>query len=169
MGIIIRKGTQEDVDALAALLWSVRESMEHKDWFFLDTPEEIRSFMDEGIMEMWIAEDEGEIVAAFDMLRPGLRSFNYGYDLNLREEELLRVINLNSAAVAPTHRGLGLQRKLIQCAEEQLRDEGPYILMCTVHPQNRFSLDNVLRQGYTVVKEYSKYGSVRYLLQKKLF
>jgi len=169
MGIMIRKGTKEDIDAYIALLQSVQESMDHKEWFSPNTPEQLHSFMKEGIMEMWVAEDVGKIVAAFDVLRPGLRPMNYGYDLSYEEEKLMRVVNLENAAVAPEYRGLGLQWKLIRCAEEQLRREGPHILMCTVHPENQFSLRNVLRQGYTIVKEYPKYGSVRYLLQKEVF
>lgn len=168
MCINIRKGTKCDLDAFIILLREVREAMEHKEWFYLDPPEDIRAMMADGIMELWVAEENDRIVAALDVLRPGLEEINYGYDLGFSEEELMRVINMDSAAVHPDYRGRGLQRKLIQCAEEQIRGEGNRILLCTVHPENRFSLQNVLDQGYTIQKRLEKYGSVRYILRKDI-
>ena len=124
--------------------------------------------MKTGKMELWVAMDGDRMAADFDILRPGLDDYNYGYDLNFTQEQLLRVINMDSAAVLPEYRGLGLQRKLIAMGEEQLRREGEHILLCTVHPDNRFSLDNVLKQGYQIQRKLDKYGSVRYLLRKDL-
>ena len=168
MNIEIRKGGKEDTEAFIHLLEEVRQGMEHKEWFYLDPPEFVREAMEQGTMELWVAMDGETVAAAFDILRPGLEDYNYGYDLVFSREELLRVINMDSAAVHPNYRGLGLQGKLIQCAEEQLRREGNYILLCTVHPENRFSLQNVLHQGYTVQRKLGKYGSVRYLLRKDI-
>ena len=168
MGVHIRKGSWKDIENFIILLQNVREAMEHKEWFYLDPPEDVRAMMADGIMELWIAEDGERMVAAFDILRPGLEAYNYGYDLGFTREELMRVINMDSAAVHPDYRGQGLQKKLIQCAEQELCREGDHILLCTVHPDNAFSLNNVLKQGYTVQKKLAKYGSVRYLLRKDI-
>lgn len=168
MALTIRKGTASDTEQFIQLLDTVRESMDHKEWFYLDTHEFVREAMETGKMELWVAMDGDRMVAAFDILRPGLDVYNYGYDLNFTQEQLLRVINMDSAAVLPEFRGLGLQRKLITMGEEQLRREGEHILLCTVHPDNRFSLDNVLKQGYQIQRKLDKYGSVRYLLRKDL-
>lgn len=168
MDLLIRKGNQSDIEAFISLLQEVRDAMEHKEWFYLDSPEDVRSMMKEGIMELWVAMDGDKMVAGFDFLRPGKRCFNYGYDLALSEEDLSLVINMDSAAVHPEYRGLGLQQKLIRCAEDQIRCEGRRILLCTVHPDNRFSLENVLRQGYAIQKKIAKYGSVRYILRKDI-
>ena len=169
MNLVIRKGNKEDIEQFNDLLRFVRDSMEHKEWFYLDPPEQVLSMMEEGIMDLWVAMDGKKMVAAFDLLRPGEREFNYGYDLVLTEEELPLVINMDSAAVHPEYRGLGLQQRLIQCAEEMLSKEGRRILLCTVHPDNRFSLQNVLKQGYTIQKKMEKYDSVRYFLRKDIF
>ena len=64
---------------------------------------------------------------------------------------------------------MGLQRKLLEEAESWIRQEGKQILLCTVHPDNYFSLSNVLKQGYTIQKKLEKYGSIRYLLRKDIF
>lgn len=168
MELTIRKGTAADTEQFLALLDAVRENMEHKEWFYLDPHDFVREMMKKGKMELWVAMDGERMAAAFDILRPGLDDYNYGYDLDFTQEQLLQVINMDSAAVLPEYRGLGLQRKLVAMAEEQLHREGAYILLCTVHPDNRFSLNNVLKQGYQIQKKLEKYGSVRYLLRKDL-
>ena len=168
MSIVIHKGNQSDTEKFICLLQNVRESMEHKEWFYLDPPEDVRAMMANGTMELWVAEDGERMVAAFDILRPGPQEFNYGYDLGFSEEELGQVINMDSAAVHPNYRGQGLQRRLLQTAEAAIQGEGKRILLCTVHPENRFSLQNVLNQGYTIQKKLEKYGSVRYILRKDI-
>jgi len=168
MKLTIRKGGAGDLERFISLLEEVRAGMEHQEWFYLDPPDFVREAMEQGSMELWVAMDGDTMAAALDILRPGMESYNYGFDLGLSEEELLRVVNMDSAAVHPDYRGQGLQARLIQCAEEQLKQEGNRILLCTVHPDNRFSLQNVQNQGYVIQKKLAKYGSVRYLLRKDI-
>ena len=168
MSVEIRKGNFSDMETFISLLQEVRESMENKEWFYLDSPEDIRALMTDGTMQLWVAMDGDRMAAAFDILYPGLEEYNYGYDLGFTEEELLRVINMDSAAVHPDYRGQGLQKRLMQTAEATLAGEGERILLCTVHPKNRFSLQNVLKQGYVIQKELPKYDSVRYILRKDI-
>ncbi len=168
MALELRKGKLEDAAAYTALLQEVRMGMEHKEWFYLDPPEEVHAMLAAGTMELWVVMDGDRMAAGFDLLRPGLESYNYGYDLDFTEEELLRVVNMDTAAVHLDYRGRGLQRKLVQEAEQQLIEEGHHILLCTVHPDNRFSLQNVLKQGYTIQKRLAMYGSERYILRKDI-
>lgn len=168
MDFLIQKGGMEDTEDFLKLLENVRQGMEHKEWFYLDPPEVLREAMQSGIMELWTAKDDGILVAGFNILRPGMAEYNYGYDLGLSEEDLMMVINMDSVAVHPDYRGRGLQRKLIQCAEAYLAGEGRHILLCTVHPENHSSLTNVLKQGYTIQKKLQKYDSVRYILRKDI-
>ena len=74
----IRKGTEKDIPELIDLLDYVRNSMEQKEWLFLDPPETIRERMADGSMTLWIAMDGKKIVGAFDALNPGLEAYNYG-------------------------------------------------------------------------------------------
>lgn len=168
MELIIRKGNLADTEAFITLLQEVRQGMVHKEWLYLDEPDEVRQMMKDGTMELWVAMDGDHIAAAFDILLPGLESYNYGYDLDFSEEELLRVVNMDTIAVRASYRGMGLQKRLVQEAECAVGQKGSRILLCTVHPENRFSLNNFLEQGYSIVRELPKYNSVRYVLRKDI-
>ena len=168
MDIQIRKGNLQDTEGYIRLLAEIKAGMNNQDWFFLDPPEEIRAFMENGTMELWVAMDGERMAGGFDILHPGLKSINYGYDLGFSERQLLRVVQMDTAAVAADYRGLGLQKKLMETAEAEIRKESGRILLSTVHPDNVYSMNNLLKQGYTVAKTVAKYGSVRNVLRKDL-
>lgn len=169
MELQFRKGTLADTQMFIQFLDEVKAAMPQKDWFYLDPPDTVWEMMADGTMELWVAMDGDRLAAAFDILRPGLASYNYGYDLGLMQEELLQVIHMDTAAVHRDYRGLGLQARMVHTAEQALSEQGKRILLCTVHPENSFSLNNMLKQGYQIQKRVAKYGSQRYILRKDIF
>lgn len=168
MKLEIRKGTPADTDAYISFLADVKRQMAHQTWFYLDPPELVRSMMADGSMELWVVKDGNRIVAACDIIYPGLEAYNYGYSLGLTEEELLQVVHMDTVAVHPEYRGLGLQRKLADTVEKDLTGRGGKTLLCTVHPDNRYSLHNMLKQGYEIQKRIDIYGSERFILRKNI-
>ena len=164
----IRKGNLQDMDAFLKLLYDAKEATADPEWFFLDPEEEIRGYMRDGVMELWIAMDGERMAAGFDLLHLGLDPVNYGYDLDFTEEELLRAVQMDTAAVHPDYRGHGLQRMLMGAAEEEIRKQPGRILLSTVHPDNVYSLNNMQKLGYGIGKKVEKYGSVRYVMRKDL-
>lgn len=169
MNLEFHKGTVEDTERFLCFLSDVKKEMLQQDWFYLDPPEVVTEMMAAGTMELWLAVDRNRLAASFDILYPGLESYNYGYDLDFTEEELQSVIHMDTSAVHPDYRGLGLQRKMIADAEAELSGQGRRILLCTVHPENRYSLRNLLMQGYEIQKRVQKYGSERLILRKDIF
>ena len=169
MNLTFRKGTIEDAGTFIQFLDAVKADMEQSDWLYLDPPELVSSMMDNGIMELWLAMDQDRVAAVFSVLHPGLEPYNYGYDLELPESDLLRVVHMDTSAVHKDYRGLGLQRGMVQTAEKELAAEGGKILLCTVHPDNLYSLKNMRQQGYEIQKRIEKYGSVRFVLRKDIF
>ena len=169
MDLRFRKGTIEDAGTFVRFLDAVKADMEQGDWLYLDPPELVSAMMENGIMDLWLAMDKDRVAAVFSVLHPGLESYNYGYDLQLPESDLLRVVHMDTSAVHKDYRGMGLQRKMVQTAELELAQQGSKILLCTVHPDNLFSLNNMIQQGYEIQKRINKYGSVRYILRKNIF
>ncbi len=169
MELTIRKGSFADTERFICFLDEIKAGMAHKEWFYLDPPELVRQMMADGTMELWLAMDGERLAGVFDILHPGLQSYNYGYDLDLCREELLQVVHMDTVAVHPAYRGFGLHTKMVHTAEQALSGKGKQILLCTVHPENRYSLNNVLGQGYAIQKRVGKYGSERYILRKDIF
>ena len=67
------------------------------------------------------------------------------------------------------YRGLGLQRKLIHEVEQLAVERGYNLLCTTVAPNNDFSINNFLREGYIYAKTEEKYGGlVRNLYYKRI-
>ena len=165
MEITIRKGFTDEVETFLAFTHEVQDAMPETAWFALDPDEELRELTADGSMEFWMAEADGQLAAVFSIIRPGLRDFNLGYEIGLTEEELLRVTHMDTAAVHPDFRGRGLQRKMMFEAEKALQGR---ILLCTIHPDNRYSLGNALKLGYRIEKQVGRYGSVRYILRKDI-
>ena len=169
MDFNFRKGDLRDADTLVHFLNDVKAAMAQQDWFYLDPPEVVRDMLSDGTMELWLAMDGSRLAGIFDILHPGLDAYNYGYDLDFSEENLLRVVHMDTAAVHPDYRGKGLQRRMVQMAEQYLAGQGSRILLTTVHPENRFSLNNMQKQGYAIQRRLDKYGSERYILRKDIF
>ena len=165
MEIRIRKIGMDELHKYLEFSHMVKEMMPQDDWFFLDPDEEVREMMEHDRVGVWLAEDGDRIAAVFCVVYPELRPFNLGYDLAFSEADLKRVVHMDTAAVHPDYRGQGLQHRMMHHAEQEL---GGKILMCTIHPDNRYSLNNVLKQGYTIEKKTEKYGSIRYILRKDL-
>lgn len=112
----------------------------------------------------------GEQLIAFSILRlPGLTSENLGRDIDLQEGELIRVAHLQAAAVHPSHRGHGLQRKLILAHLEVIEEMGYDHACCTVSPKNPVSLGNYLSCGLKIEGLCpKKHGWWRFILHKKI-
>ena len=161
--IQIRKGGLSELEDFIRLTHDIQDAMAKTEWFAIDPDEETRELAYAGDLRFWVAEAEGRMAGVFSIICPGLRDFNLGYELGLTEQELERVIHMDTAAVHPDFRGHGLQRRLIGAAEPELRGK---ILLCTIHPDNIFSLQNMQKLGYTIEKKVARYGSIRYILRK---
>lgn len=169
MDIKIRAAGTADTESYISFLHDVKKVMPNSEWFFLDPDEEVREMMVEGCMKLWFAEAGDRLAGVFSIIYPGLKPFNLGYDLDFDEEQLMRVVHMDTAAVHPDYRGQKLQYRMMMEAEKEIARSGEKILLCTVHPDNCYSIRNVLQQGYVIMKRMGKYGSVRYLLRKDVY
>ena len=163
MDITIRKGNPSDLESFLRFTREVRAAMPDTAWFALDPDEELRELAAAGDMEFWMAECGSRLAAVFSVICPGPREFNLGYEIGLEKADLLRVTHMDTAAVHPDFRGRGLQRRMMAAAEKTLPGR---ILLCTIHPDNRYSLENALKLGYRIEKRVARYDSVRYILRK---
>lgn len=161
----------DDSQLFADIIQAVWEELENKEWFMADNADYTHKMLSGGMGRGYMAIDaeSGQTAGVFMATVPGMSEENLGRDAGLPEEDLLLAAHMDSIAVLPRFRGHGLQYRLMQKAEADLRTEGFRYLLCTVHPDNHHSLDNVLRQGYQIMTVKEKYGGrIRAVLMKTL-
>lgn len=158
----IERAGEEDYSSLIHLILEVYEQIpeDQKDWFVVDPREETWNRLTQGIAWGYKAVEmkSGQLAGVFTAVFPGTASSNLGYDIGLPEGELPFVAHMDTAAISPAYRGHGLQRRLMEYAEEELHRAGYRYLCCTAHPENRYSENNILAQGYRIITTKEKYG-----------
>lgn len=129
-------------------------------------------------------EQEGVLLGVFENHRliayrflnfPGNDERNFGRDLNLSNDELMKVAHFESVLVHPDYIGNGLQRKTFEIAEDIVKKYGYYHIFSLISPKNYYSVKNVLGMDLNIKGLKKKYssgyggeGKFRYILHKDL-
>ncbi len=160
MEFSIEKAVTGDCQDLASVIREVWLLMEQKEWFVADDWESICRILKEGrgLGYKAIEKKTGALAGVFTVVFPGSGEENLGRDIGLSDEELEKVAHMDTIAILPKYRGNGLQHRMMQTAEEELKSQGYKYLMCTVHPENIYSKKNAVKQGYRAVLTKEKYG-----------
>lgn len=170
MNMTYRMAVMEDVDLVMTVMNQTVEAMTDKSLYMADDREFVKKHIsDEGEIILAVAPDN-PLPAGFLILRyPKESEDNLGRDIGLTGEALLKVVHMESAAVALAFRGQGLMRKLIFNGEKIAAGKGYIYGMCTVSPQNPWSLSNMQTCGYKIKATVPKYGGVmRHILIHQL-
>jgi predicted GNAT superfamily acetyltransferase len=94
----------------------------------------------------------------------------YARLVDLNKRPWTEICILDTVVVAPEFRGNGIQRELVQQLMElaKIKHSKKYML-CTVHPENTFSLNNFIKLGFEIKSSKIIYGGLsRYILLKNL-
>lgn len=168
MEFLIRRAASEDVDQIMDIMREAKASLVHAQWFVSDNEEYVRAHLeDRGFI--LVAEAGGGELAGFFLAKIPDGEENLGTSLGFDREKLSRVMIMDTAAVAVKYRGNHLQSRLCQAVESRIDRERFRYLLCTVHPDNRFSLQNMQRNGFVIQKRVLCYGGLeRYILMKEL-
>ena len=170
----IRRAVPGEEKMARDMVIRVKETMpmEQKEWFSIDNLDEELSDFHQGRVSCYFAmrrlESGSEMPAGLFFIEfPGLSEHNLGRHVGFSEEELRRVVHMDTAVVLPEHRGRGLQSRLMVFPEEELKKAGFIHLMGTVHPENLYSHRSFEKIGYRVVWSGEKYGGKRRDLMEK--
>lgn len=167
----IKKAAPEQYETVISLIQNVHDTMSQKEWFVVDNADYTEKILTEGIGTAYIAvcQDNNEIAGVFITVIPGNSPDNLGRDAGLCEHELIKVVHMDSVAVLPAYRGHHLHQKMVLAAEKDLAASKYRYLCCTIHPENKYSMNNARLLGYKVVKTCEKYGGyLRAVLIKEI-
>lgn len=169
--IEIFQAGRESLEEAVRLVQNTAEKMKEKSWFVAESLEEFDRWMRKDQGWLYVARDRssGQLAGMFFVVLPGMEEENLGYDIGMQGRQLYECAIMDTVVVLPEYRGMHLQYEMMQTAERKLRKEGYRYLLCTVHPENKFSRENVKRQGYKKMLTKEKYGGfLRDIWMKKL-
>ena len=162
----IRKCNLSDFQSVVDLNETIYAALPDQSVLRHNSPEMIASCLEEPNVTLGIWD--GELLVAIGMLYvPQCIEEDHFHDLGL--EGSYKSANQKLFLVREGYRGLGLQRQLIREVEKIAMSRGYNLLCTTVAPNNIFSINNFLAEGYVYAKTEQKYGGlVRNLYYKKL-
>lgn len=158
-----------DAEAIHDLMARAQGASPCKDFYVVSSLERIKWKLEENSFA-YLALDGDKIVGFYLFMDPGLDSKeNLGYEFKLSDDELKRVLCMDSVAVDPEYRGHGLQRRLAELGEKEGAKNGHDIYLATVDPRNTASLKNFLFKGYGIVAIRERYyqGLPRAIVMKR--
>lgn len=153
----LRRCQTSDLQAIIDLNEAIYAALPDKSVLRHNSPEMIASCLEEPnvTLGMW----DGNVLVAIGMLYvPLCMEEDHFHDLDIEGD--YKSANQKLFLVREGYRGLGLQRKLIREVEKVAVARGYNLLCTTVAPNNTFSINNFLMEGYIYAKTEKKYGGL---------
>jgi len=156
---VMRLITIEELRDVAALQKYVYDQLPNKQVLYMDSYEEMFDDMKQGAKIIGVFNKAGELISYRYIGFPGWSEKNLGNDINIPNKELINVAHLETTVVHPEYRGNSLQSLTLQQAIPMVKDFGYSHLLCTVSPQNVYSLFNIIKNGLRIKALKKKYGT----------
>ncbi len=162
----LRRCQPTDLQVIIDLNEAIYAALPDKSVLRHNSPEMIASCLEEPNVTLGVWD--GELLVAIGMLYvQQCIEEDHFHDLDLQGD--YKSANQKLFLVRDRYRGLGLQRRLIREVEKTAVARGYNLLCTTVAPNNDFSINNFLKEGYVYAKTEMKYGGlVRNLYYKVL-
>lgn len=159
----------KNIDEIIELQENILNGLEDKQLYAPTEREEFIKYLKSGGKIIGYVDEEDNLIAMAVYIKKGYEKGNYGYDLGLEGDQLLKVAQVESTVVRSDYRGNGLQKILCQKIEDIAKDDKIKILTSTASPYNKYSVNTFKNLGYEIKKDKIKYGGLRrYVLAKEL-
>ena len=164
----IRKATIDDVGQIYSLIESIYNMMDNKKWYsYTKNIERYNLFINDGYC--YVAVFKGKIIGYFltyILKEDGTNLYKILCDYYGECNDIVEVINFG---VMSDFRGMGLQKKMMLQLEKDIINTKYKKFVCTVHPDNKYSLNNMLDNGYEIVMTTKLYGGLdRHIIVKNI-
>lgn len=167
--VVFRILDESYLDKIMSLQENIVEGLDDKQLYAPSERKEFEEYI-KGIGKIiGCITEEDKLIAIGVYGKLKLDKRNYGYDIDVPEEELIKVGQIESTIVDNNYRGNGLQRMICNILEQIAIEDNIEIITATVSPFNKYSLNSFISLDYKIVKEKLKYGGLkRYILRKVL-
>ena len=157
------------LDKIMQLQKIIIDGLENKELYADTEREEFEEYIKKNGKILGCVTEDDELIAMGVYAKKGYDKSNYGYDIGLENEELLKVGQIESTVVKEEYRGNKLQKIICEELEKIAVKEDTKILCATASPYNEFSVNTFKSLGYEIKQDKLKYGGLRrYVLAKRV-
>lgn len=157
------------IEQIMELQDTIIDGLEDKQLYAPTEKKEFIEYFKKGAKIIGYLNEKEELIAMAVYIKKGYEKGNYGYDLEIEGDNLLKVAQVESTVVRSDYRGNGLQRILCQKIEDIAKKENVKLLTSTASPYNKYSVNTFKKLGYQIKRDKIKYGGLRrYVLAKEL-
>ncbi|WP_297712098.1 GNAT family N-acetyltransferase [Clostridium sp.] len=157
------------LDKIMQLQKIIIDGLENKELYADTEREEFEEYIKKNGNIIGCVTEDDELIAMGVYAKKGYDKSNYGYDIGLDNEELLKVGQIESTVVKEEYRGNRLQKIICEELEKIAVKEDTKILCATASPYNEFSVNTFKSLGYEIKQDKLKYGGLRrYVLAKRV-
>ena len=124
--------TEQDIPDILRMIHEIYSELPNKEWFSLDSDEEVTSYMMTGGFGLK-AMCDGRLAGVFIARAKNLGDENLGYDLKFDEEQRKQSAHMEIAMVRSSYRGNGLQKKLMERVIKLINIHMREQILCRLH------------------------------------
>ena len=155
------------LDKIMELQKIIIDGLENKELYADTEREEFEEYIKKNGKIIGCVTEGDELIAMGVYAKKGYDKSNYGYDIGLDDEEVLKVGQIESTVVKEEYRGNKLQKIICKELEKIAVKQDTKMLCATASPYNEFSVNTFKSLGYEIKKDKLKYGGLRrYVLTK---
>lgn len=158
------------MDKIMEIQCKIYDGLENKDFYSCSEKEEFENTIKgKGKVLGCVSLENNKLIAIGVYIEYGYEEHNYGYDIEIKGDELLKVGQIESTLVSEEYRGNKLQKIICEILEQIGKEAGMKYMCVTAAPYNKFSVNTFENLGYSVIADKLKYGGLRrYMLMKRL-
>ncbi len=157
------------IEKIMNLQEEINRGLTYKEWYSSTSKEEFYIQLTKNGKIVGCVLNDDSLIAIGVYVEWGYEEDNYGYDLKINKEYLLKVGQIEATLVHEMYRGNNLQKTICTELEKIALLRKNKLIAVTVHPENIYSLKTFYDLGYKVRLEKLKYGGLRrYILAKNI-
>lgn len=161
--ITMREVTVNDIDRYYYFIESIKKEMEHPEWLGDIRLDVILNLLGVGA-HTYVFEYGGAIIGSSFIIparEEDIEKFGLNYDAEL-------TIDYGPQAVHEIARGNGIQVYMNEKMDEISRELGYKHVVTTVHPDNEYSIQNILKCGFKYVNQKEFARGIRNIYTKDI-
>lgn len=156
--------TNIDIDEYIKFRDEVQSKMEYPDWLGDFTKEDIEYVMNNG-SKIWIYYDRDKPVCSMMFIPSDEHSIK---KMGMDNLDYKVVGDYGPMFVSDEYRGNGLQYQMLCALDKYLIDNGYQYAVVTVHPENVYSIKNLVKDNFELVSRKMFTRGIRYVYKKEL-